>query len=89
MQVIKFNVKKGRLPNGNRPIITLSSQKANRLIGLYRRYKEIGFTDYTLIDLAELSLQQWRRRDYPIPEGYKRSWGKILPKITVMDLIHS
>lgn len=89
MQVIKFNVKKGRNPIGNRQIITLSSQKAPRVINLYHRYKEIGFTDYNLIDLAEMSISQWRKRDYPIPEGYRRNWTKILVKRNVRDLIHS
>jgi len=87
--VIRFKVKKGRLSKDNRAVITLSHQKAGRVINLNRRYREIGFTDYSLVDLAEMSLAQWRRREFPIPEGYRRNWVKILVKLTPRDLIHS
>lgn len=89
MQVIKFKVKKGRLPIGNRAIIQLSHQKAGRVINLVRKYKEIGFTDYNMVDLAEMSQSQWRRREFPIPEGYRLNWVKILVKLKPRDLIHS
>ncbi len=86
--VIKFSVKKGRLPKNNRPIIHLSIQKAGRVINLVRKYKEIGFTDYNMIDLAEMSQSQWRRREFPIPKGYRLNWVKILVKLKPIDLIH-
>ena len=80
MSVLKFKVKQGRSPKTDRPIITLSHQKSSRVKNLYLKYKEIGFTEYTLLELAEMSLAQWKRRDYPIPDGYRRSWNKILVK---------
>jgi len=89
MQIIKFNVKKGRNAIGIRQIVPLSSQKAPRVINLYHKYKEIGFTNYNLIDLAEMTMTQWKRREYPIPEGYRLNWGKMLVKLNVRDLIHS
>ncbi len=82
MSTIKFKVKQGRSPLGERQIISLSIQKFTRVWNLMSKYKEIGFTDYSLLDLAELSLTQWKRRDYPIPEGYRRDWTKILVKNT-------
>jgi len=88
MQVIKLNVRKGRLPIGNRPIIHLSIQKGGRVINLVRKYREIGFTDFNLIDLAEMSQSQWRRREFPIPKGYRLNWVKILVKLKPRDLIH-
>ncbi len=87
--VIRFKVKKGRLSKDNRAIITLSLQKAGRVINLYRKYKEIGFTDFSLVDLAEMSMSQWRRREFPIPKGYRLNWVKILVKLKPRDLIHS
>jgi hypothetical protein len=88
-EVIRFKVKKGRLSKDNRAIITLSLQKAGRVINLYRKYKEIGFTDFSLVDLAEMSMSQWRRREFPIPKGYRLNWVKILVKLKPRDLIHS
>ena len=87
MQVIRFKGRKAS--KDNRAVITLSLQKGNRTINLYRKYKEIGFTDFSLIDLAEMSIAQWRRREYPIPEGYRLNWVKILVKLKPRDLFHS
>jgi hypothetical protein len=61
-------------------IIRVSIGKKSKLKGLIKRYSEIGFRDYDLIELAQLSIAQWKRRDYPIPDGYKRSWGNYLTK---------
>lgn len=82
MNSLKFKVKSGRNPDGIRQIINLSKQKGRRTKDLMNRYKEIGFIDYSLIDLAEMSLTQWRRRDYAVPEGYALCRRKILRKIT-------
>lgn len=82
MKQLKFKVKSGRNPDGQRQIIKLSVTKGMRVRNLMYKYKDIGFTNYSLIDLGEMSLQQWKRRDYPIPEGYVISWTKILRKIT-------
>ncbi len=87
MQVIKF--KGRRATKDSRAVITLSLQKGNRTINLYRKYKEIGFTDFSLIDLAEMSIAQWKRREFPIPEGYRLNWVKILVKLKPRDLFHS
>lgn len=87
MQVIRF--KGRRLSKDNRAVITLSLQKGNRTINLYRKYKEIGFTDFSLVDLAEMSIAQWKRREFPIPKGYRLNWVKILVKLKPRDLFHS
>jgi len=70
-------------------IIKLSKQKFSRVRSLYFKYKEVGFTDFSLIEISMLSAKQWKNRDYPIPKGYMPSWNKILVKKTVRDLIHS
>jgi len=62
-------------------IIKLSKQKFTRIRNLFFKYKEIGFTDFSLIELAEMSTKQWKNRDYKVPKGYKLSWNKILKKI--------
>ncbi len=74
------------MPEG---VIKLSKQKFSRVKNLYFKYLEIGFRNFSLIDIALLSTKQWKRRDYPIPKGYMPSWNKILVKKTVRDLIHS
>ncbi len=89
MKRLQFKVKTGRNAKTIRQIITLSSQKGSRVKNLHLKYKEIGFTDYSLIELAEMSLSQWRRREFPIPDGYRRNWVKILVKLKPRDLIHS
>ena len=61
-------------------IIRVSIGKRSKLNALIKRYSEIGFKDYDLTELAQLSIAQWKRRDYPIPKGYKRSWGNYLTK---------
>ncbi len=71
-------------PNG---VILLSTQKCSRLRNLLSRYDDIGFTDYSLVELALMSTKQWKNRDYPIPEGYKRSHNKILSKLSPIELI--
>lgn len=78
MQVLNFKVKRGRSPKHERQIITLSNTKSTRIINLYKKYREIGFKDFNLIDLAELSLKQWKLRKYPVPEGYMLDWNHIL-----------
>lgn len=81
-RLLKFNVKVGRNRKTTRQIINLSHQKSSRVKNLCLKYKEIGFTDFSLIELAEMSLAQWRRREYPIPKGYRLNLVKILVKIT-------
>ncbi len=87
MQVIRL--KGRRASKDSRAVITLSIQKGGRVINLYNKYREIGFTDFSLIDLAEMSIAQWRRREFPIPEGYRLNWVKILVKLKPRDLFHS
>ena len=74
------------IPKG---VIQLSRNKSSRLRNLILKYEEIGFTDYNLVELALLSTKQWKNRDFPIPEGYKRSHNKILSKITPIELIEN
>jgi hypothetical protein len=75
-----------KMPEG---IIKLSKQKFSRVKNLYFKYREVGFSNFSLIDMALLSTKQWKNRDYPIPKGYMPSHNKILVKKTVRDLIHS
>ena len=65
------------LPEG---VIHLSRNKSSKVVHLVKKYIEVGFTGFDLIELAGLSLGQWKRRDYPIPKGYKPSWGSYLTK---------
>ncbi len=75
-----------KMPEG---VIRLSKQKFSRVKNLYFKYLEVGFSNFSLIDMALLSTKQWKNRDYQIPKGYMPSWNKILVKKTVRDLIHS
>jgi len=75
-----------KMPDG---VIKLSKQKFSRVKNLYLKYNEVGFTKFSLIDMALMSAKQWKNRDYQIPKGYLRSWNKILVKKNVTDLIHS
>lgn len=86
MQQLLFKEKKD---NEQATIITLSNQKTPRLIKLYSRYKEIGFNDFNLVDMAELSQKQWKNRDFVIPKGYRIDWKYIfIPKTMRSKLFH-
>ncbi len=61
-------------------IIKIGLQKQTRLKGVVQRYAEIGFKEFDLIELAQLSLTEWRDKKYPIPDGYKASWGNYVEK---------
>lgn len=74
------------LPNG---VISLSKQKFVRTRNLMYRYQEIGFTDFSIVDLASMSLSQWQKREYPIPKGFKLHRSKILVKIPPDELIYN
>jgi hypothetical protein len=52
------------------------------------RYQEIGFTDFSIVELATMSLAQWKRRDYPVPKGFKLHRSKILIKIPPDELTY-
>jgi len=73
-------------PNG---VILLSEQKFVRTKNLMYRYQEIGFNDFSLEELALMSLAQWKRRSYPVPEGFKLDRNKILIKIPPEELLYS
>jgi len=79
--------KKEDFPHEEYPegIIRVSLGKRSKLNALIKRYSEVGFRDYDLTELAQLSIAQWKRRDYPIPKGYKRSWGNYLTKLNKID----
>jgi len=73
-------------PNG---IILLSDQKFVRIRNLMYKYQEIGFNDFTLEELALMSLSQWKRRAYPVPKGFKLHRSKILVKIPPEELLYN
>lgn len=84
MQELLFKEKKD---NEQATVITLSNQKTPRLLKLYSRYKEIGFNDFNLVDMAELSQKQWKNRDFVIPDGYLLDWKCIfIPKTEMSKL---
>lgn len=70
-------------------IIRLSGQKFVRTRNLMYRYKEIGFTDFSIVELASMSMGQWKRRDYSVPKGFKLDRGKILIKIPHDELLYN
>ena len=67
-------------------IIKLSEPKCAKVKNLLNKYNEVGFTDFDLAELALMSLREWRNRDYPIPDGYKRHRSKIMVKIPQDEL---
>jgi len=73
-------------PNG---VLILSKQKFVRTRNLMYRYQEIGFNDFSIFDLASMSLSQWQRREYTIPEGFKLHRSKILVKIPPDELLYN
>ncbi|MCP6727152.1 MAG: hypothetical protein KJI69_03950 [Patescibacteria group bacterium] len=79
--------KKEDFPHEEYPegIIRVSLGKKSKLNALIKRYSEVGFKDYDLTEIAQLSIAQWKRRDYPIPKGYKRSWGNYLTKLNKVE----
>lgn len=62
-------------------IIHLSITKSSLVKNLVKRYREIGFTDFDLLELAQMSRTEWRRHRFPIPNGYTPKKGSILVKI--------
>jgi len=70
-------------------IIRLSEQKFVRTRNLMYRYQEIGFTDFSIVELASMSLAQWKRRDYSVPKGFKLHRSKILIKIPPDELMYN
>lgn len=68
-------------------MIRLSRQRFVRTRNLMYKYQEIGFSDFSLIDLSLMSIAQWKRRDFAIPKGYKLHRSKILVKIPPDELI--
>jgi len=70
-------------------IIRLSEQKFVRTRNLMYRYQEIGFNNFSLVELATMSLAQWKRRKYIIPEGFKLHRSKILIKIPPDELMYN
>ena len=67
-------------------IIRLSRQRFTRTRNIMYKYQELGFSDFSLIDLSLMSIAQWKRRDYAIPKGYKLHRSKILIKIPPDEL---
>jgi len=49
-------------------IIRLSRQRFTRTRNIMYKYQELGFSDFSLIDLSLMSIAQWKRRDYAIPK---------------------
>ncbi|MGI0022797.1 MAG: hypothetical protein ACRD9Q_08060 [Nitrososphaeraceae archaeon] len=72
------------IPDG---IIKLSEPKFVRVRNLMYKYVEIGYTGFDLIELGSMSLKQWSRRDFPVPDGYKLNRRRILIKIPPEELI--
>ncbi len=70
-------------------IIRLSDQKFLRTKKLMYRYQEIGYTDFNIVELATMSLAQWKRRDFTIPKGFKLHRSKILVKIPPDELMYN
>jgi hypothetical protein len=70
-------------------IILLSEQKFVRTRNLMYKYQEVEFTDFSLVELALMSLAQWKRRSYTIPEGFKLHRNKILVKIAPDELLYN
>lgn len=89
MRQLKYEgdfIKEELPPNG---ILRLSKQKFSRTRNLMYKYQEIGFKDFSILDLGSMSLAQWKRRDYPVPKGFKLHRSKILIKIPPDELMYN
>lgn len=72
------------IPEG---ILKLSEPKFVRVRNLMFKYVEIGYTGFDLVELGSMSIKQWSRRDYTVPEGYKLNRKRILIKIPPEELL--
>ena len=89
----------------NKPIEPVYSFVGNNKTGymktLLKSYRLMKFTDFNIIDLYEMSLKQWKRREFPIPKGYVVKYSHSFDpnklkthnwnfrKKTAMDLLNS
>jgi len=81
--------------------IRVGLSKERYMKTLLRSYRMMGYIDFDIIDLCEMSLKQWQRKEYPLPEGYIHKFGHSFNlkklkdqnwnfrKKTVFDLINT
>jgi hypothetical protein len=65
-------------------IIVLTDHKASYVKHLILSYMDIRFHTYDMIEIAGLSMRQWKHRAYPVPDGYvitNKRYGFIFAKI--------
>ncbi len=55
--------------------IRVGLSKERYMKTLLRSYRLMNFTDIDIYDLCQLSLKQWQRKEYPLPEGYIHKYG--------------
>lgn len=55
--------------------IRVALSKEKYLKTLLRSYRMMDFNDFDIIDLLGMSLKQWQRKEYPLPEGYINKYG--------------
>jgi len=55
--------------------IRVGLSKERYMKTLLRSYRLMNYTDFDIIDLSLLSLKQWQRKEYPLPEGYIHKFG--------------
>lgn len=51
--------------------ISLALGKGRYIRFLVKQYNLIGFKDFDLVELAQLSKKQWQNKKFTIPKGYR------------------
>lgn len=55
--------------------IRVGLSKEKYLKTLLRSYRMMGYYDFDIVDLLGMSLKQWQRKEYPLPEGFIHKYG--------------
>lgn len=56
--------------------IKVGLSKEKYMKTLLKSYRIMGYKDFDIEDLCLMSLKQWKRKEYPIPEGYVHKYSR-------------
>lgn len=56
--------------------IRVGLSKEKYMKTLLKSYRVMGFTKFDIADLCQMSLTQWKRKEYPIPKGYAHKYSR-------------
>jgi len=56
--------------------INIGTGKIKYIRTLLKSYRSIGYNEFNIVELSELSLTEWKYRKYPVPKGYEVRYNK-------------